>query len=121
MENTKRNFGEHGMRGRFFGWARSKMTGADAFGIMFGDKGKECPEEMQDEFVALFDRLEESHARLHADRGAFVEKWKEYMPEGRELPNDDRFGGAHPFGRGREACQGHGEGFHGRGRGFFGW
>ena len=120
MEHTKRNFKGHGAHGRFFRWAKEKMTGNDAFDIFYGEKGKEYPKEMRDEFAGLFNRMREIHDILHNDRKAFMDRWKEYMPEGHDCPEGGHFEGP-PFGPGMDRCGGgHGEGFPGHGHGFFG-
>lgn len=86
MENTKKNFRGHAAHGRFFEWMKNKMTGEDAFGIMYGEKGKDYPEEMKAEFAAIFEETKRTHAKLHEDRKAFMEKWKEYAPADSDFP-----------------------------------
>lgn len=98
MENAKRNFRGHGLRGRFFGWVKSKMTGEDAFGIMYGERGGECPKEMKEEFVVLFDQMKEAHTKLHEGRKAFMDKWNEYIPEDCKHGHDHCHGGDGHFG-----------------------
>lgn len=120
MENTKGNCFGNGIHGRFFNWAKDKMTGEDAFGIVYGEKGKAYPEEMKKEFGALFDQAKEALCGLHDNRKAFMEKWKEYAPEEPGFPGHAHFGGGHPGGFGNEGFGGPG-GFPGRRRGFFCW
>lgn len=93
MDNTKKNFRGHACHGRFFEWAKEKMTGDDAFVIMYGEKGKEYPEEMKKEFTSLFDEMKAAHTKLYGDRKAFMEKWKEYAPEESGFPGGGRLGG----------------------------
>ena len=120
MENTKRNFKGHGPRHRFFHWAKAKMTGSDAFDIFYGEKGQEYPKEMKEEFVELFDRMKAMHEKLHGDRKAFMDKWKEYVSQDGDCREGGRFGEGHPFGAGMEGCRGEGFHGHGHGHGFFG-
>lgn len=107
MENTKMNFKGHDSHKRFFDWLKEKMTGEDAFDIMYGEKGKDYPAEMKKEFTELFNRKKEFHEKLHKEKKAFMNKWKEYAPEGHDWSDEDHYGGC---------CHG---GSHGMGHG--GW
>lgn len=123
MENAKRDFRGHGAHRRFFGWAKDKMTGEEAFDILYGEKdaqGREYPEGMKKEFTELFAQMKEMHEKIHGDRKAFKEKWGEYMPEEREFPKEGGFGEQGPNGRHGEGFPGHRSGFPGGGHGFFG-
>ncbi|WP_295940370.1 hypothetical protein [uncultured Alistipes sp.] len=111
MEKMKKDFRGAGLRGRFMHWAKEKMTGEDAFGILFGEKAKELPEEMKKEFVELFDECMQVHRKLHDDRKAFMGKWKEYMPEMGGCPDGARFGGGHSPEHGSMDHAGWGGGF----------
>ena len=118
MENTKRDFREHGPHGRFFRWAKEKMTGKDAFGIFYGEKGEDYPAEMREDFISLFDESKEAMNRIHCDREAYMEKWKEYTPDHDVF--SDMKGHRPPFGFGGNGHAGHEESY-GKERRFFGW
>ena len=125
MKSAKGFFHNHGMKngmkGRLMHWAAGKMTGEDAFGIMFGEKGAEFPAEMKREFTEIFDRTKESMKRICDDRKSFMEKWEGTIGEECFPSGDEGCHHGHPFGHGEAGHGGRGEGFPGGGRGFFGF
>ena len=67
---------------RFGEWKNHhKMTGEEAFHAMFGEKGKEYPEEMKEEFIQLYDGMREAFKNVHDNRKVFIGKWKDVIGE----------------------------------------
>lgn len=117
MENDKRN-----------GYGR--MSGEEAFEMMFGKRDTVYPEEMKQEFVGIYDRTKETMKNMHEERSSFMDKWKDRIGDGGRFPDGMRpgvFGMFGMFGHmgAPDFCGGHGfQGccpHHGGKHGFFGW
>lgn len=113
MENDKRN--GHG-----------RMSGEEAFEMMFGKKDTAYPEEMKQEFVGIYDRAKAAMKNLREERSSFMDKWKDRIGGEGRFPDGMRPGVFGVFGHmgAPGFCCGHGFRecwlHEGGGHGFFG-